>query len=61
MARMGRPPIDPAVRRSERFTLRFTRGELRDLKRRAAEAGMPLGMFLRSLIKKGLGGGRRRT
>jgi len=47
-ARMGRPPLPAAKRRSERVTVRMTPGEYARLQARARRAGLPLGVYLMS-------------
>jgi|GEM_PF-7052281 len=50
-SRMGRPPIDPAVRLSEIVTLRMNQADHERLMRDAQAAGLSVSMYLQECWK----------
>jgi hypothetical protein len=54
---MGRPPIDPELRRTERVTINLTQGERDGLERAAGDES--LSDFVRGLVLKHLARRRR--
>ena len=56
MAKMGRPPGPPERVRRHRIATTLTDAEIRELERRAAAKGLPLGTMLYQLVKRALRG-----
>ena len=48
--KLGRPPLDPSVRRYKAVWVRLKEGEYNEIKKKAAEAGVSVASYIREHV-----------